>query len=408
MAPGVTRWIELTVLGCALVAVALVPPAPPRWSGPVARRVYPSRALEPRVQRAYALSRTLALRDSVLRATARSWQPGERLRVVAGNALPAALRAAIATTLAPARELIGGSGDGVRVLVAAVEDTLPPAPDLPVSPPGGIALAYVLPQATDGRTCLVIATLGPDAISTLHAAVAVNSLSWRDLWSRWTRASSSGALLGPCAFYGAFGPPGRRIAAWLQSTDDRPALDAAYFLGASGAAPEPVATPAWRRPWSWSPYLRPGLEACASGQAERCRDAVLAPSEPWSWWYAARFRVNAALSAPGVPNLGRLDAAGFQRLEGTETEFLGDVLRDVGPRRFAALWRSDEPLERAFARVVGEPLGTWTMHWVQRRLGRAPRGPTVPLAAALWALAVVGLAVTAGTAYAASRFRRPS
>jgi hypothetical protein len=409
MAQGVTRWLGLTVLGCALVALALLPPAPPVWSAAPAYRSRASDRLVPQVQRAWVLSRTLALRDSLLRATASSWRPEEHLRVVVARHLPVSLRAAIDTTLAPARALLGAAGAGARVLVAAVEDTLAP-PDLPGALPRGIELAYLLPQATDRRTCLVIATLGRDAIGTLRGGMTADSLLRRGLRSRWIDQGSLGELLGPCAFYGAFGSPGKGLAGWLQSTDYVPALDAAYFVG--GAAPpppppEPVTSPAWWRQ-RWAMDLRPDLEACASGQPERCRRAVLAPSEPWSLWYAPQFRIGAELSVPGLPNLGRLGRAAIQALDVLEAEFLDDLLGEIGPQRFAVLWRSDEPLEQAFARVVGQPLGTWTMRWVQRRLGKAPRGPTVPLPAALWALALIGVAFAGGAAYAARRSRRTS
>ena len=403
MAQSVTRWTGVILLGCAVVALALLPPAPPGWLTTPVFRWRASRLLAPRVQRAWDLSRTLALRDSVLGATASSWRSGARLRMVAASGVPASLVASIRKAVAPAESRRGGSAAPVRVLLAAVEDTLHPVPDLPVAPPRGITLAYLLPQATDGRTCLVIAAVGPDALAALRAGVSADSLLQRDLWGRWTGASSPGVLLGPCAFYGAFGPPGAGVAAWLRSTDGVPALDAAYFVGAASGGPaEHWSAMEWRR----QPWLAPDFEACAAGRADRCGAAVLAPGEPWPWWYPPQFRFGSQLSAPGVLNLGRLRRAGFYRLDVLEADLLDGLLRGIGPQRFAALWRSDEALDQAFAAAVGQPLGVWTMHWVQQRIGKAPRGPTVPLPAALGTLLLIGLAVAAGTVYAASRPRR--
>jgi hypothetical protein len=73
--------------------------------------------------------------------------------------------------------------------------------------------------------------------------------------------------------------------------------------------------------------------------------------------------------------------------------FLSDLVRAQGRERFARFWRSELPVDSAFAAAFGEAIGDWTAQWQRTMLPRLPLGPTVGSASAGLALLLAGLAI---------------
>lgn len=407
MALGLRSWIGLVAAACAVAAFALLPP--PRSQDPFFFALAggwgsASNRLEPRVRRAYDLSRTLTLGDSLLRVLPRGTGSHDRVTVLVSSGLPASTRPSLEALLAPARSRLAQGNGPTRLVFALVVDTLSPAANANIFWEARLQFAYLLPRGTDGRTCLVVAALSNPGIVRLRRGLALDSLVRQSLWWQWGEEPLRGALLGPCAYYVAFGPAGRGVEAWLQSSDYIPALDPVWVVGGS----QPLGrhridwargTSWWRSEWSF--WRFPDLEACASGLQRRCAQAVLGAAEPW-WNAGYTFRVAGEMSVPGVANLGRLERRSAPRLGFLAPAFVNDLLEDVGPERFAAFWRSDAPVEEAFAQAIGVPLGDWTRDWVQGQVGVAARASSVPPFAAVSAL-LLALALFAGGAALATR-----
>jgi hypothetical protein len=198
------------------------------------------------------------------------------------------------------------------------------------------------------------------------------------------------AGLGPCAFYAAYGAPGKPVRRWLGHRG----FDIAQLLPAPTDSTVPRVfgyQPADRR-WfyEWVYASPPAAVACLGGRPEGCRIAVLAGADVRE--------VDVALPrlVPG-PSRWRRGQAMFEG-----GRYLADVAREAGPIRFQRFWTTSEPVEAALEVALASPVGEWTERW-QRRFGpRLPLGPSIP-ASAVW----LGLGLAAGaiaaTAVAAQR-----
>jgi hypothetical protein len=181
------------------------------------------------------------------------------------------------------------------------------------------------------------------------------------------------ALLGPCAYYARFGPPGGAVDAWLRHGGVPLAITSPGY-------PPPVHRPPPSRgrgwvlaalrgelPW-WSVDQRLAfplsLNACLAGHGNGCRDFVTGTR-----------RSDRALRAIDV-----YQESAWIVESGTAT-YLSDVLTEIGPERFTSLWRADGTLEEAFANAVGTHLGTWTRAWATERLGPGPGSSWISFAA---------------------------
>ncbi len=78
-------------------------------------------------------------------------------------------------------------------------------------------------------------------------------------------------------------------------------------------------------------------------------------------------------------------------------ELLNDLETEFGEERFAAFWKSDQPVEAAFETAFGIDVGEWVYGWATERLGKQNRGPRMPWTSYVW---TIGLAVVAAGATA--------
>jgi hypothetical protein len=205
---------------------------------------------------------------------------------------------------------------------------------------------YALPQITDGERCVVLVRVRSAAIAQLTP-----------LRER--------SLLGPCAYYAAFGQPGPNVRRWLEATDYRGARQ-----------------PDWDRPRApavdASAIYALGSEAgrCLTGSRAHCRKAIGGvPGD------TTRIRVVDGNSS-GEARGGRTIALGE-----ASTRFLADAVRELGPSRFASFWSSNMSTDSAFLAASGVSLDQWTAQWLERSYG-APRSMRVVRARDLLWLAV--------------------
>ncbi len=218
---------------------------------------------------------------------------------------------------------------------------------------------YVLP-ATPGDPCLVV--------------LVQRDTRWA--WDRFEQAVLPGAI-GPCGFHARFGVPGPSVRRWLHAGGIHAALAApgspgserlvAYRPSGMGRVMPLLFGETRRGP----PDLT--LDACIAYGGQACADFVLdvAPDA-----FRLTELVDVLTHSAWVPESGRL---------------LSDLLAEVGPERFAAVWRTDQPLPDAFRAAVGEDLAAWTHRWAVRTFGAAPPGTRIGAGAVALSFGAVGL-----------------
>lgn len=372
------RLAGLVAVGAAAVALALLPPSPEYWdrrggrggSGLPQARV---EQIERAVTRAERRLRAAETRDRI-RASLRDdpIRPGDRPRL--------RIEAALAPHLATA---LRASWDS---LVTALEPYHPAAGLAVVllDAPAGLSPRHwqYLPEVTDGRTCVAVAELG----------------RWRMPWpdrTHWLRR-----VLGPCAFYAAFGPPGARVREWL----DGGAMQTAYVPTWDTAAPRRRAARdaltagdtgiVQRIALAMTPPRRSSLEhtACAAGRRDWC-DRYLATDElaqAWAW------------GDLGMPGVIANRAALLRWYDPDVVYFLSDLVRLRGRERFAGWWRSTGAADSAFAATYGASLDRWTMQWI-RQGGSVRTGPYVRRASVLTSVLFAVTLVLAAVWYVTRR-----
>ena len=387
--------IAAAVAVCAFIAVTKLPPE----SG--GRNPRPRQAPELVVQnRARARLRDarekLALlerRDSALVMAARSPVAAHgRPRTFYGGDIPQGLRTRLDSVLH--RELAGIRTPlaASPVIVFFATDTATRGGDgLPApSHTQWIEAHYVLPAATDGRTCISIVRIG-------GAALNDRTRRYGRLMSDIALDAAAGKLLGPCAYIGAYGPPGPAVDRWMARSS--------YGLALRSPAPDTdtlrSAKPTFTgdhetiveiilRSTGWSPqrdWLHPDVVACAAGDDGRCLAAVGADAAD-----SAAARRPALLRSSGVP-FDRDLWAERSPLMGAGEWLLASLHDEAGPEAFARFWTSALSPDAAWAGATAAPLSAATRQWIDDtfEVGRPLRGPH-PVA--LWlqlALAAGGL-----------------
>ena len=382
MALNASRLVGLTALGAAAIAVVLLPPSPDywerpdveRWHGPPVARVD---QLDRAVNRAQRRVRAAEVRELVRAALRKDpVRPGDlpRLRIEAavspGDA--ASLHASwggLVTALGPYDRAAG-----LAVILLDRPSNLPPRH------------WHYLPETTDGRTCVAVVEIGG------------GQEPWGD-HTQWLRR-----VIGPCAFYAAFGPPGAPLQEWMTAAAMRVASAPAWdepahvraprdlAIGPAGTAPADVAQRIASQMFYRS-YLQ-GFDqtACGAGELEACRRYLAVDplfAEP-SW------------VSLGMPGIVWNRASLRQWYDPDVIYFLSDLVRLRGRDRFAEFWRAPAGVDSAFAGTYGLSLEQWTMEWV--RQGQDVRvGPYVRRSSVLVSLLLTVLVVAAGAVFTTRR-----
>lgn len=374
------RWVLVTLLG-GLLAAAL---ALPDWGALLDRQItfevdgyyYYRDPVQRTMSRAIRTEsvRNLRLRAEAARAFARrslAERPAARdtslVTWVTAAALPATdprLRAVTDTvrwledSIARLRSRAArGAGAPVRVALVAMPDAMASG-DGPLgaqSNQGSVGAWYVLPDSLGGATCAVVVKQGQ---LLMHGSVLANPL-------------------GPCFWYAAFGDPGRTMTRFLEEQGFAGMARAGVLTrgdassGGEFALPQLFAELGMMGQLNWMGSLPslvcnahggPSCTESAVGRYQRGgRDALrMSATIPWS--YGLQFP-----RAMSVPNL----------------------VADLGPERFARLWRSDRPFADAFAEASGEPLDRYIQRAYQRESNASYHAGPWPLLGSLAALLIV-------------------
>lgn len=384
------RWIAVSIAACLIVAVVI-------FNEERTGRVYdrgPERHLtyreELHAQHAGAAARRFQfarLLDSV-RASATQVRDTSSIRVLHAAALPLEGRVALDSLAARAVRPVRDSGH-VGIDIVFLYDTVSKVRGVSVSR-YGTSVDYVLPRRVSER-CTVVAHVPKNPAIRVQIARIFR-----------TEAAAQ-ELLGPCAYYRAFGLPGSSIDAWLRELGWSFAGDGAW--NRSILQVDLAAIDMWDVPSVFQAVFGAsetsarflnvaGVEAvqCALGQADDCDRAVLVGGQsrrsPRFW------QGNVLLLS--YPNLGGRDWWYYDRrgLGIRESFLLAGMVRTLGRERFARFWSSNEPVPTAFATAAGEPLSHWTSRWIIEQYGPVPpRGPGVNAWAGALSAALIGLAI---------------
>jgi hypothetical protein len=369
-------WIAVTLGGCAVIALAYVPPR-----GATSRpRSFTAQV--PELTRARLRVQALADAWRDTDGAARLLEDRQRVREILASQedghygrptiivrgaedSPAAVRY-IEAALDTAWEALGLGETKVRVAVVVELARQRNVADRPTPEERA---AYLAPDSTDRTTCIALLPAGP-----YWTRFLLGKRGARDAGSggfpQWLQAG-----LGPCAFYAAYGTPGKPVRRWLAARN----WDLALYLGSRGIAGERFTSldllgdP--RYPWYWDNVytFSPATVACLAGRSSGCRTAVLEGSDS---------------VAPGAgPQIVRSERRWWraQRLLPGEL-YLSDVARDVGRERFQGFWASSLPVDTALAAALKQPIGEWTEQWERRFIAPIHLGAAAPLGAAAVAL----------------------
>jgi len=249
---------------------------------------------------------------------------------------------------------------------------------------------YLGPDSTDRTTCVAVVSLGSYwtriVAGDLRAAEVLEA-SGRVPFEALVQFLKAG--LGPCAFYAAYGTPGKSVRGWLgaRGWDLALTLDAGA-RGRQGSSVIGITDPRYPPYWDAIYALPPTAVACLASRPEGCRAAVLA----------------GASDDPAIPfpDIVRIETRWWRRiprlLEGQR--FLTDVAHEVGRDRFLSFWTSALPVDTALAAALKRPVGEWTADWERGFVRPIRLGPTPPLGSAIIAMAfaVFAIVVVAGTA----------
>jgi hypothetical protein len=135
-------------------------------------------------------------------------------------------------------------------------------------------------------------------------------------------------------------------------------------------------------------YGAQGLR-CLIGDQRACVESVLHAdfASNLDQRIAPDLTVDAWLAGP--------DTTTFDAVRPPARSFVSAMITQFGRERFAKFWRSDLPVEAAFASAFSQPLGAWTADWARRQSqGQAlPNAPSLGVGAtlrAVWLPLVLG------------------
>ena len=379
MAPRLRPWLGAGAAACVLVAAAYLPP---RGGVRVRGLVFTApRALTAARLRAQAVGAALRAatvrlrvqeaRDNMGDEVARQQQNtnGLVLLILGPDTMARRMRPAVAAALDTVwhhLELGETKVDLVFVLDLATKT-------------GGITRAYVFPDSSDRSTCAVWQYGG--YTSWIHAG---GSVPVGAQFSAWLQNA-----LGPCAFYAAFGSPGRPVRQWMAERN----FDLAMYPGWT-SADRPSRTD-WlrdgRQGWWWDAIYRspPATVGCLGGRPLACRAAVLRDAD---------------VTMDSVARVVQSDGRwwfGQSLIPGER--YLADVATEIGPARFLRFWNSPLPVDTSLTLALGRPIGDWTVDWERRFSRPLPLGPAAPLGATTLALLIAAIAVALAAAAASRR-----
>jgi hypothetical protein len=377
------RWVLVGLVACLALALAYLPPRGAESSG---KSIFVSQSLQgtPARQRAQALADEWRNADAAVRLLEdRQRVSRDSLRasptiVFHGPTLPPNAVHNVETVMDSVWRDLGLGETKVRVTLVLELQRPYGSADTPT--PLQDRVAYLAPDSAHRTTCMAYLPAGP--YWTLFIQGKRHEGFGR--FSQWLEAG-----LGPCAFYAAYGTPGRSVESWLAARH----WDVGLYLGSHGIAGQRfsslnlIGNPS--SPWYWEAVYSfpPATVACLAGRPSGCRAAVLAGAAE-------------ARTIP-IPNVVLVERRWWrvQHLLPGE-RYLGDVARTLGRDRFLDFWTSGQPVDTALAAALKQPVGEWTADWERGFVQPIRLGPAAPLGGVAIALAITvfAIVVVAGTA----------
>ena len=389
---AVRGWVVAGLVGCLALALAYLPPRGARGSRPSDDGFFVGQSPSgtPARQRAQALADAWRTADGSLHllTARRRLQQLARTATASGRSLVVVSESAGVATATPsiadsaarlAWHQLGLNETKVSVALVIQLMSVSSRRDRPV--PEEQTAAYLAPDSTDRTTCIAVVSVG-----RWWTRIFTGDLRGRVPFDALVQTLKAG--LGPCAFYAAYGTPGKSVRGWLvtRGWDLGLTLD----VGPRGQHYSYViemADP--RRQWYWDAVyaLPPTAVACLASRPDGCRAAVLAGASD-----------DPAIPSPDIMRVDRRWGRIPRLIEGQR--FLGDVARAVGRDRFLTFWTSAQPVDTALAAALKRPVGEWTADWERAFVRPIRLGPTPPLGGMAIALAIaaLALAIVAGTA----------
>jgi len=370
------RWLAVGLTACFVLALAYLPPrgaessgkspfvGQPLWGTPARQH---AQALADEWRKVDAAVRLLEDRQRVTRDSLRA----RPTIVFRGATLPPKDVHNVETVMDSVWRDLGLGETKVRVTLV-IELQRPYSSDTPT--PLQDRVAYLAPDSTHRTTCLAYLPAGP--YWTLFILGKRHEGFGR--FAQWLEAG-----LGPCAFYAAYGTPGRSVESWLVARH----WDVGLYVGSHGIAGERFSSldllgnpsSSWYY-WDGVYSFPPATVACLAGRPSGCRAAVLAG--------AAEERT---IPIPNVVLVERRWWRVQNLLPGER--YLGDVARAVGRERFLNFWTTALSVDTALAGTLKRPVGEWTAEWQRGFVHPIRLGPTPPLGGVAIALAIAVLAV---------------
>ena len=328
------RWIAGLIAACLIVAVTLL-------SGSVPRRFGEAEGLGRRLdltehtynKRAGALAGRLhlaSLVDSAHAVIAKS-KDASPIRVFRNAGVPAEARTALDSLAVRASRAVRDSGQ-MGIDIVFLYDTIATLRGAPVHP-NGVVTDYVLPRRADDR-CPVIARFGNDPTPQLLVARVFRA------------AVAAEQLLGPCAYYRAFGVPGREVDVWLRNRGWNFARDGSWSQQGPARYLDPERFGRSfdvGEAWLWE--MEPDGAHCALGESDACERSLIdrLRGDGNTFWGGLQPLVlwNGNILYQAYPPLGRREWY-YRRVLGRREPFLlADMVRTLGRARFARFWTSD-------------------------------------------------------------------
>jgi hypothetical protein len=319
--------------------------------------------------------RLLQVRDSILRETTK--RDTDRLSVVIDASFSEAIARQL-DSLIRDRWARAAAGRSARTVIAAVLDSSTVVGGA-VRPRtiGSTSITAFLPDSSAHTPC----------VSILRIPMPISARTPTSFRRDLIAPETIGALLGPCLYYAAFGTPGTSVARWLREGGWRLAHVTDWHALPPTFAPPPrlvytrlPSSNAVIPSFAYQPRLwtsTSGL-ACLAGEPGRCMSALVprGRDDADTLW---RRRI---VSTTGADERAFRMPRARSALGPSEGWLLSEMVRTLGKERFAAFWRSNEPLADAFRAATNQSLDAWVHDWAVRMYGPLPIGPGLNQSAA--------------------------
>ncbi len=346
------RWTLACLFGCALIAVALLPPERDedplwyyRWQSPLRVR---EADMQLREGLSFNHSRLLAQSYSAALDAQNAKREFGGIRDSAAEPvvrfapdIPAFARREVMERLASERASRGELHGHGAVGVLVVTDTATTIDGVHV------------PAYTNDRTSTVV--LPPSPENAYHC-VAIVRFRHRALSMQGTLTKRP--LLDGCAFMDAFGAPGPKIAESLRVSRYARARRLSVTPGDSSAK-----TRVWLGDQGGVVEMK-----CRGGDDGACVDFASAIG-PQGWYsYYGRWN-DLSVNTPDESPDSYRDPLGVDEL------LLESLERDLGPSRFQRMWKSQKTLAEAYFDETGEPFAGWVRTQLVSTYGSYHIGP---------------------------------